>query len=56
MKLAIIIFVISTLITFVKVNCDLSDFVDGTYDMWIAVKFVSSLIMIGSFIAIVVMC
>lgn len=55
MKIAIIIFVISALITFIKVNCDLSDMLDGTYDCWVLVKHISFLIMIGSFIAIVIM-
>ena len=55
MKIAIIIFAISALITFIKVNCDLSDMLDGTYDCWVLVKHISFLIMIGSFIAVVIM-
>ena len=55
MKIAIIIFAISALITFIKVNCDLFDMLDGTYDCWVLVKHISFLIMIGSFIAIVIM-
>ena len=55
MKLAIIIFVISTLITFKKINYDLSDMFNSVYGFWIVVKAISVLTMIGSFIAIVVM-
>ena len=55
MKLAIIIFAISTLITFAKVKCDLSDLFNGVYDFWVIVKAISTLTMIGSFIAIVIM-
>ena len=55
MKLAIIIFVISTLIAFKKINYDLSDMFNSVYGFWIVVKAISVLTMIGSFIAIVVM-
>ncbi len=55
MKLAIIIFGISALITFKKEKLDLLDVLDGTYNFWVIVKTISVLFMIGSFIAIVIM-
>ncbi|WP_298061711.1 hypothetical protein [uncultured Rikenella sp.] len=55
MKLAIIIFAISALIFFRKINLDLSDVFNGVYKFWRIAKMISLFAMIGSFIAIVVM-
>lgn len=55
MKIAIILFVISAFLFFIKVNIDVKDMLDGTYEVWTNIKGISFLVMIGSFIAIVVM-
>lgn len=55
MKIAIILFVISTFLFFVRVNIDEKGMLDGTYEVWTIIKGISFLVMIGSFIAIVVM-
>lgn len=55
MKIAIILFVISAFLFFKRINIDVKDMLDGTYKMWVRIKGISFLIMIGSFIAIVVM-
>ena len=55
MKIAIILFVISTFLFFVRVNIDEKGMLDGTYEVWTNIKGISFLVMIGSFIAIVVM-
>lgn len=55
MKIAIILFVISTFLFFKRINIDVKDMLDGTYKMWVRIKRISFLVMIGSFIAIVVM-
>lgn len=55
MKIAIILFVISAFLFFKRINIDVKDMLDGTYKMWVRIKGISFLVMIGSFIAIVVM-
>ncbi len=55
MKLAIIIFVISAFLAFKKMECDLTDVLNGTYRMWLIIKMISLLVTIISFIVIVVM-
>ena len=51
MKIAIIIFVLSCLLFFIKVEPQ--DF--DSYDKWVIIKFISFIAMIISFIAIVIM-
>ena len=55
MKLAIIIFVISSFLAFKRIECDFTDVLDGTYQMWFIIKMISLLVTIISFIVIVVM-
>lgn len=55
MKLAIIIFVLSSFLAFKRIECDFTDVLDGTYQMWFIIKMVSLLVTIISFIVIVVM-
>ena len=55
MKLAIIIFVLSSFLAFKRIECDFTDVLDGTYQMWFIIKMVSLLVTLISFIVIVVM-
>ena len=55
MKIAIILFVISAFLFFIRVNINEEGMLDGTYELWIKIKNISFFVMIGSFIAIVVM-
>ena len=55
MMIAIILFAISAFLFFIRINIDKKGMLDGTYEVWTNIKGISFLVMIGSFIAIVVM-